>query len=325
MSQTTMSQNVMSKSAVGVVVCTHSAERRGMLDDLIKSIAEGILSPVDLVIVVDRNRPLFEALEGASWPMPLRVIESPGSGLSAARNAGWRSVTSPLVAFIDDDAIASPVWLRELVAAADDFEADIVGGAIEARWTGGAPGWFSPLLGWVVGCSYEGMPVEVARVRNVIGCNMLFRRELLERLGGFDITLGRTNNGLAGCEETELCIRANRAGATVVLIPGASVAQILPADRRRFGYAVKRGWDEGRSKRMLVALHGQVLGTEATYSRALVRQALGWIRSGLVHRRAAELRRAGGLIAVLTSTATSYVIHGLPRIGLPRRLVEGRA
>ena len=300
-------------STVSVVVCTHSAARREMLGNLIESIAAGSLRPVDLVIVVDRNRPLFEALEDASWPLPLRVIESPGSGLSAARNAGWQSVTSPLVAFIDDDAVASPGWLEELTEAVDQHAADVVGGAIEPRWTGEAPTWYSPLLGWVVGCSYEGLPVEPAKVRNVIGCNMLFRRDLLERLGGFDTTLGRTNNGLAGCEETELCIRANRAGANVVLIPGAQVAQILPPDRRRFRYAVRRGWDEGRSKRMLVALHGQVLATEATYTRALLRQTVRWVRTGILHRRAADIRHAGGLLAVLSSTTASYLLHGLRR------------
>jgi GT2 family glycosyltransferase len=284
-----------------------------MLGNLIDSIAAGSVLPVELVIVVDRNRPLYEALEGATWPLPLRVIESPGSGLSAARNAGWQSLSAPLVAFIDDDAVASRGWLAELVDAVDVHAADVVGGAIEARWTGEAPAWFSPLLGWVVGCSYEGMPLEPAKVRNVIGCNMLFRRELLERLGGFDTTLGRTNTGLAGCEETELCIRANRAGANVVLIPGAQVAQILPPDRRRFRYAVKRGWDEGRSKRMLVALHGQVLATEATYTRALLRQTVRWVRTGIIHRRAADIRRAAGLVAVLSSTTASYLLHGLRR------------
>ena len=303
----------MSASTVSVVVCTHTLARRQMLENLIGSIASGALRPAEVVVVVDRNRPLFEDLVGVSWPLPLRVIESPGSGLSAARNAGWLSVTSPLVAFIDDDAVATPVWLAELVDAVDRHGADVVGGAIVPRWTGEAPGWYSPYLGWVVGCSYEGLPREAARVRNVIGCNMLFRRELLDRLGGFDTTLGRTNSGLAGCEETELCIRANRAGAAVVLIPGAQVEQILPADRRLFRYAVKRGWDEGRSKRMLVALHGRVLATESTYARALLRQTVRWIGTGLFRLRAADLKHAGALIGVLTSTTASYLVHGLRR------------
>lgn len=316
-----MSIGATSASTVSVIVCTHTFARREMLEDLIDSIAGGSLRPDEVVVVVDRNRSLFEALTAASWPLPLSVIESPGSGLSAARNAGWQAVRAPLVAFIDDDAVATPGWLAELVDAAGRHEADVVGGAIEPQWTGEAPAWYSRYLGWVVGCSYEGLPREAARVRNVIGCNMLFRRELLERLGGFDTTLGRTNNGLAGCEETELCIRANRAGAAVVLIPGASVSQILPADRRRFRYALKRGWDEGRSKRMLVALHGRVLATESTYARALVRQAVRWAWSGLIGRRMADLRRSVALVAVLASTTASYLLHGLrrptPRVAAP--------
>jgi GT2 family glycosyltransferase len=308
-----VSEGAARAGTVSVVVCTYAVARRGMLESLIESIAAGSYQPAEVVVVVDRNRPLFDALSGASWPVALRVIESPGSGLSAARNAGWQSVASPLVAFIDDDAVASPDWLHELVDAVDRHGADVVGGAIEPRWTGEAPGWYSPRLGWVVGCSYEGQPIEAARVRNVIGCNMLFRRELLERLGGFDATLGRTNRGLAGCEETELCIRANRNGANVVLIPGAGVAQVLPPDRRRFRYALKRGWDEGRSKRLLVALHGPVLATEATYARALLRQAARLAGSGIVRRSAGDLRRAAGLVAVLSSTTASYVVHGLRR------------
>ncbi|HYK95044.1 MAG TPA: glycosyltransferase [Candidatus Dormibacteraeota bacterium] len=300
-------------SSVSVVVCTHTVARRQILGHLIDSIAAGTVKPVEVVVVVDRNRPLFEALTAATWPLSLRVIESRGSGLSAARNAGWQTVTSPLVAFIDDDAVATPGWLAELTNAADRHGADVVGGAIEPLWNGDAPGWYSRYLGWVVGCSYEGLPREAARVRNVIGCNMLFRRELLDRLEGFDTTLGRTNNGLAGCEETELCIRANRAGAAVVLIPGAQVSQVLPADRRRFRYAVRRGWDEGRSKRMLVAMHGRVLATESSYARALLRQALVWVGTGIVGRHASDIRRAAALIAVLTSTTASYLLHGLRR------------
>lgn len=312
----------MRSSSVSVVVCTHTVARRPLLEQLIETIAAGSVQPVEVVVIVDRNRSLFDTLAGLTWPVPLRVLQSPGSGLSAARNAGWQSVTSPLVAFIDDDAVATPGWLAELVDAVDRHGADVVGGAIEPHWTGDAPAWYSPFLGWVVGCSYEGLPREPARVRNVIGCNMLFRRELLERLGGFDTTLGRTNNGLAGCEETELCIRANRAGAAVVLIPGAGVSQILDADRRRFRYALRRGWDEGRSKGMLVALHGQVLATESTYARALLRQTIRWVGTGFARRRGTDLLRAAALVAVLSSTTASYLLQGI--CSTMRRVVASR-
>lgn len=299
---------------VSVVACTHTVDRRALLLDLVASIARGTLQPTEVVIVVDRNPALLESLSSNAWPLPVRVIASPGSGLAAARNAGWQATTSRLVAFIDDDAVASEAWLEELVEAVDRHDAGVVGGDISPRWAGGAaPSWYTPRLGWIVGCSYDGMPKEPARVRNVIGCNMLFKRDLLEQLGGFDVGLGRTDTGLAGCEETELCIRANRAGASVVLIPGAAVSQVLPADRKRFGYAIRRGWGEGRSKRRLVALHGEVLGTETTYTRALVRQALRLLASGVIQRRLDDLRRSAALLLVLGATGTSYLVHGLPR------------
>lgn len=298
---------------VSVVACTHTVDRRPLLLDLVASIARGTLQPTEVVIVVDRNPALLESLSSNAWPLPVRVIASPGSGLAAARNAGWQAAASRLVAFIDDDAVASETWLAELVEAIDRHAADIVGGSISPQWAGGsAPSWYTPLLGWIVGCSYDGMPTEPARVRNVIGCNMLFKRDLLERLGGFEVGLGRTDTGLAGCEETELCIRANRAGASVVLIPGAPVSQVLPMDRKRLGYAVRRGWGEGRSKRRLVALHGEVLGTETTYTRTLIRTALGLVASGVVHRRLDDLRRAVALVLVLGATGTSYLVHGVP-------------
>ena len=52
-------------STVSVVVCTHTVARRQMLENLIESIAVGSLRPVEVVVVVDRNRPLYEDLEDA--------------------------------------------------------------------------------------------------------------------------------------------------------------------------------------------------------------------------------------------------------------------
>jgi len=297
---------------VSIVVCTHTAERRRMLEDLIRSIASGSLQPREVVIVVDRNPPLLDALRAQRWPLPVRLLASSGSGLSAARNTGWQALQSALVAFIDDDAVASGDWLRELVAAFQQYQADVIGGRLEPRWSGGEPAWFSPSLGWVVGCSYDGMPRVPALVRNVIGCNMLIRRALLERLGGFNTSFGRTGGGLAGAEETELCIRANHLGAVVMLIPGASVEQILPAARGRFAYFLRRGWDEGHSKQQLRALHGRVvLGTETRYARGLLQEVRARCVTAMRRRQIRELQRAFAVLAVLSSTTISFLGHSL--------------
>jgi GT2 family glycosyltransferase len=291
---------------VGVVICTHTEARRSLLHALTRSIAAGTRQPDQVVIVVDRNPALLELLRGDDWPLAVEVMASDGSGLAAARNAGWRALGTGLVAFIDDDAIASPEWLDDLAAALDRLEADVVGGRIDADWVDGTPSWYTRRLGWIVGCSYEGQPTVAQEVRNVIGCNMLMRRSLLEALGGFDATLGRTSGGLAGCEETELCIRATANGGRVMLIPGATVAQVLPADRGQVRYAIRRAWHEGRSKRLLTQLHGQVLGTEASYATGLVSDAARRLGAAVVRRAPVELERAGALLGVLGAAAAGY-------------------
>jgi Glycosyl transferase family 2 len=292
-----------------------------MLRDLVASVAAGTGLPNEIVIIVDSNLPLLEALRQRDWPDYVQVLPSTGRGLAAARNAGWRVTTSSRTAFIDDDAVASAHWLEELVATAERHSAEIVGGWIEPRWLDGRPRWFHPVLGWVVGCSYEGLPTATAVVRNVIGCNMLVDRELLERLGGFDESMGRMGANLAGCEETELCIRAGRAGALVVATPGPKVEQILPKPRSSMTHAVRRAWDEGRSKRALVRTHGAVLRTETTYARSLVALAGRTAVLGLRRGRFEQLAQATAMVLVLASTTTSYVVH---RFTGPRRSANWR-
>ena len=74
-----------------------------------------------------------------------------------------------------------------------------VGGAIAPVWCGERPKWFPEEFHWIVGCSYRGMPRTPAAVRNLFGCNMSFRREAFDALGGFRLGYG--------CDETEFCIR----------------------------------------------------------------------------------------------------------------------
>ncbi len=302
-----------SERDVSVVVCTHTAERRAMLRDLIASIAAGRLAPREIIVVVDSNPALLAELSAADWPVAVQVRASDGSGLAAARNTGWRAASAAFVAFIDDDGYASPGWLAELMQAVAEHRVDVVGGRIEPRWTSEPPAWFTPRLGWVVGCTYDGLPKRPALVRNVIGCNMLIRRAVLEQLGGFEPSLGRAGTGLAGCEETELCIRATAAGRRVMLVPGATVEQVLPSNRATLRHALRRAWDEGRSKRLIVRRHGPVIGTEARYARLVLGDAVASIARGLLTGRVAELHRAVGLVAILATTTLSYLLNLLPR------------
>ena len=72
----------------------------------------------------------------------------------------------------------------------DDPDVLAVGGRVEPLWEAGRPGHFANELDWIVGCTYRGMPKVAAEVRNVIGANMSFRAEVLDRVRRIQHNLG---------------------------------------------------------------------------------------------------------------------------------------
>ena len=72
------------------------------------------------------------------------------------------------------------------------------------------PRWLAEELDWIVGCTYKGMPETKAVVRNPIGANMAFRREVFDVAGKFRSEVGRYGKKLLGSEETELCMRLKK-------------------------------------------------------------------------------------------------------------------
>src|SRR5205823_6496409 len=128
------------------------------------------------------------------------------------------------------------------------------------------PAAFPAEFQWIVGCTYEGVPTRTADVRNLIGANMSFRRDALERVGGFRPGLGRVGRRPVGCEETELCIRTRQTipGSRLVFEPAARVRHVVPADRTTSRYFASRCLAEGISKARVSSVTGrqEALSTE---------------------------------------------------------------
>ena len=98
------------------------------------------------------------------------------------------------------------------------------------------------------------MPTRRAPVRNLLGGNASFRREVFDRVGGFTSGIGRAQGKRPlGCEETEFCIRLNQQmpGAVLLFDNRAVIWHRVPAERTRFAYFRRRCYAEGLSKAMV--------------------------------------------------------------------------
>jgi len=164
----------------------------------------------------------------------IKSIPFDEANISAARNLGLVNAAGEVVAFIDDDAVPEPQWLRHLIAPALRADVAAMGGYVRGR----------------NGISYQykartldgqGMPQPVDidplqatvlvpppdRAIKTEGTNMAFRRDVLIRIGGFDPAFRFY------LDETDVNMRLARAGHATALVPLAQVHHGFAASAMR--------------------------------------------------------------------------------------------
>jgi glycosyltransferase involved in cell wall biosynthesis/GT2 family glycosyltransferase len=307
---------------ISVLICAYTAERLPRIAEAIDSLRVQTMPAHEIVLAID-HAPELAVECGRRWPR-LRIVENhEQQGLSGARNSGVAECGGEVVAFLDDDAVATPDWLERLGQAYLDPAVLGVGGAIHPTWEKGKPSWFPSEFDWVVGCTHAGMPRERETVRNLVGANMSFRRRVLDEVGGFRHELGRIGTIPSGCEETDLCIRIGKRwpDGQILYDPLAAVDHFVPAARGTTAYFSSRCRGEGRSKAVLAGLVGSESGLEAERSYVRHTLPLGFLR-GLGDSFRGDpggAARAAMLVVGLFSTTRGYLSATPQRRRLTRR------
>lgn len=300
-------------ATVSVIVCSYDPSRWGTLQRALDSLVAQTRKPDEIIVVVDGSARLARMLRESG--RALRVIElGDRSGLSAARNAGLNAATGVLIAFLDDDATAEPMWLHHLAMATCEGSVLGAGGHSEPVWLSPRPAWFSDELLWAVGCSYRGLPTTRQIVRNVFGGCACFRRNVLTELGGFRCDLGRRGENGSGGEEVEVCIRAKGAhqGSGFLFVPDARIHHEVSRTRAQHRYLLRRSFAEGRAKATVATTPSvdDVLDTERAYLFAvLLPSTFRDLYRALSNRDTDALARATAQTCALSAAGVGYVIQ----------------
>ena len=240
--------------------------------------------------------------------MTLRALRiERNRGPAPARNAGWRNSSAPIVAFIDDDNVPSPGWLEAGLAAFDDERVGVVQGRT-------LPDPSEPLRPFHVSQRID----EFTNLYET--CNIFYRRNVLEAVGGFDESFGFFG------EDTVPGWSARRLGVVVrfaadalahhaVTYPGvrwhlrwamhhgkwAGMIRRFPEMRREMLFL--RVFTKRRHAALLGALAGIAAGTQWWPAYALAVPYLWKSRPDSLHPRdvAGKILGAGFDLTVLTS------------------------
>lgn len=215
--------------SVTVAVCTRN--RPELLERCLRAIERAVAvagAEVDASILVVDNASDDDRPAEVARALGVDVVRETVPGLDVARNRAVAASRGDLVAFVDDDVVVDPTWLRTLARTFGRHAGAlaVTGGvlaytlATEAQVTfEGCGGFFK---GWRAGpLDAVGRPDLPFDPSIGVGCNMAFRRPALVAAGPFDEALD-TGAPLAGGGDLDMLLRMAKLG-TVVYEPAALV------------------------------------------------------------------------------------------------------
>jgi GT2 family glycosyltransferase len=219
--------------AISVVVCTYNGAET--LGECLAQAGALNYPDFELIVVVDGGDDTCAEIARAHRAT---VIETEHRGLGHARNVGIEAARGEIVAFLDDDAFPDRDWLL--------FVADRLR-------RGGFAGVGGPNVppdddGFVAECvaAAPGGPIHVlvsdTEAEHVPGCNMAFRKDVLQSIDGFDERFR-----VAG-DDVDLCWRLQKAGHRLGFSAGAVVMHRRRDSVRRY---LRQQYGYGKAEALL--------------------------------------------------------------------------
>jgi glycosyltransferase involved in cell wall biosynthesis len=211
-------------------------------------------------------------------------------GRSFALNAGIAAAGGDLVGMIDDDEEIDGRWFKIIHSQFGQPGLDFIGGPYVPRFEVPAPGWlpldYPAVIGSIdggekitgYGSSYPGI---------LMGGNAVIRRSVLDAVGSYKTSLGRTRTRLLAGEDEDMYRRLLASGATGLYIPELIIYHRVPAERLTKRYFRRWCFWRGVSRGVL----DRESPAKAVYLAGVPRWLYGKAARGLLSNLAATFRR----------------------------------
>lgn len=266
---------------LSVIICTYNRDK--YIYNVLKSLAENTL-PHDCyeIVLVDNNCTdnTHGECERFTQDFPdvrFRYFVETNQGLSHARNRGINESKGDVLVYVDDDALVNGEYLHTY---ADFFEGhpeiDAAGGPIIPKYETEEPAWMSHFTkALITGYKYLGdKPKEFPKNDFPGGGNAAYRASIFEKVGLFNVELGRKGDSLVGAEEKDIFDRMTTLGMRFYYLPTAILYHLIPAKKLSREYFDKLTYSIGKSERMRTKRIGP-----AKYAKRIISEAVKWAAS----------------------------------------------
>jgi len=223
----------MSAYSPGISVVIPVYNCRETADRCMASLARLDYPDYEVIVVddgsTDGTAEICESYAGA------RIIRLDKGGPSRARNEGIKAARGEVIAFTDGDCVVDRPWLRELAGGFTGPDVAGVGGdqvsPDDDTDVGKMVQEFFKTIGFVTGYIKTGATIK--DTDHNPSCNSAYRKEILEKVGGF-------NEDLWPGEDVELDLNIRRLGYRLIFNPGAVVAHYRPRTYLGFARMMRR-------------------------------------------------------------------------------------
>lgn len=245
---------------ISVVICSYN--RAAYIQDAMASLyAQTLAKEQYEVIVVDNNSTdhtpaICDAFIRSHTDAQYTYLTESRQGASFARNTGAALARSPLLCFMDDDAVAEPDYLERIVTFFEMHpDCGGLGGRIIPKYIPAEPVWMSHFVSSLVGHFHYSETVTVfAPNKYPLESNMIIRKADFDTIHGFNTALpGVVGTLRIGGEGKDFFFRLKELGRTIYYDPAIRVQHVVETQKltREYMYRVASGIGRGERVRTL--------------------------------------------------------------------------
>lgn len=241
---------------VSVVICSYNraAYIGGALDSLYQQTAK--LADFE-VIVVDNNSTdgtdqVFEKWRAAHPDGSFYYTTETQQGASFARNKGAQLAKGAWLCFMDDDAIATPEYIQNILRHTQEHP-DVLGfgGKIIPKYIPAEPKWMSYYVSSLVG-NFDYAPIACAfeNGKYPLESNMIMKKSAFDLVGGFNTAIpGVVGTLRIGGEGKELFYKIIALGEKIYYDPSLLVYHVVEVEKLTPAYMYRVASGIGRGER----------------------------------------------------------------------------
>ncbi len=243
---------------ISLVICTYNRCR--YLPEALQSILKQTLQAAKFeLIIVDNNSTdetanIAREFISSHSELNARYCFEENKGLSHARNRGMQEAQSPVINYVDDDAVLSPGYLEAMLHFFQTHTQAIgAGGKVIPKYESGQePVWMSKYLNGFIGKIDFGNETQQfsKAMKYPVGCNMAYKKDALQKVGGF-------NNALQfRSDDKYIFHQLSKISDQVYFVPQAWLYHYIDAHRLELSNFKKLFLKTGNEEKKRVAAEG---------------------------------------------------------------------